>query len=364
MLTPGREHTVSLLQSWGYEVSSRNHKFCARGERTPSAYVNTDGTIHDFGGSAFHGDIIDFLKEHHNMSFKEAKELVENKLGSVTKIAPAKQEDTKKTNPIKEEHIGIFKSYARKYSKEYTEELNYLFTGKVYHWGTDTKTNKPKLIGVDKPAVPDLEAALEVAKRFEIGFLNQTGRLVMPLRDLAGNAMTFWKYKKHPAEGFAPEDHCKVLFTKDRPRPPMATKPLGKVIVVTEGEKDFLVAAANGLNAICIGGAGTKRIPDTHLMLFKGKEIIVAGDYDEAGEFFNYRISSQLLGLNKQVRQSEFEENKEALLNELLEAEDNPSKIAAKVTILDWEAKAANDGFELCKKFDLADYFAWKNQTA
>jgi DNA primase len=348
MITPGREQAVSMLQAWGYDVTS-HFKFCARGERTPSALVNSDGTIHDFG-SGWHGDLIDFLKDHHSMSFNEAKALVVERIGGQTNLlSPAKYEDKKvKIVPIKEEYLRMHKAYARRHPVDYEKELKDLFTGKVN--------------GATLSAVPSFEAALEVAKKFEIGFIDKTKRLVMPIRDLTGRAMTLWKYKKHPEEGFDPEKHAKVLFTKDRPRPPLLGDTRGDVIVVTEGEKDLLVATANGLHAICIGGAGTKSIPDTHLMLFKGKEVIVAGDYDEAGEFFNYRITSQLLGFNKQIRKSEFEANKEALFNELLEAKETPNKIASKVTILDWEKKAANDGFELCEKFDLADYFAWKNQ--
>ncbi len=68
-----------VLESVGYKVDA-HYKFKMReDERTASAIINTDGTIHDFG-SDFHGDIFDVLQIGRGMTFLESKELVMNHL--------------------------------------------------------------------------------------------------------------------------------------------------------------------------------------------------------------------------------------------------------------------------------------------
>lgn len=66
-------------------------------------------------------------------------------------------------------------------------------------------------------------------------------------------------------------------------------------------------------------------------MLFRGLNVVIAGDYDEAGAMFDNNIAKQLKG------------------------------VANKVIVLNWESKAKKDGFTLHQGFDLSDYFAWKN---
>lgn len=70
-----RDSVHIVLESVGYKVDA-HHKFKMReDERTASAIINVDGTIHDFG-SDFHGDIFDVLQIGRGMTFSESKELV------------------------------------------------------------------------------------------------------------------------------------------------------------------------------------------------------------------------------------------------------------------------------------------------
>jgi DNA primase len=73
--------TIYILQHCGYEFY-RGNKFKLRPEeRSPSASVRSnDGYIKDFGGD-FSGDLIDLLREYHNMSFEEAVQYVAICLG-------------------------------------------------------------------------------------------------------------------------------------------------------------------------------------------------------------------------------------------------------------------------------------------
>ena len=63
-----RNNVTGILESAGYELD-RQHRFRMREERTASAVVNIDGTVHDYG-SDFYGDIFDVLKSR-GMSFPD-----------------------------------------------------------------------------------------------------------------------------------------------------------------------------------------------------------------------------------------------------------------------------------------------------
>lgn len=66
-----RNKTAELLSFIGYEVT-RDFKFRLReDENTPSASINRDGNIKDFG-SGWYGDIVALLHEHHGQTLKDA----------------------------------------------------------------------------------------------------------------------------------------------------------------------------------------------------------------------------------------------------------------------------------------------------
>jgi len=72
--------TVShIVQYIGYEIY-RGNKFKLRDEKSPSASIRRDGFIKDFGGD-FSGDLIDLLREYHNMSFEEAVQYIATCVG-------------------------------------------------------------------------------------------------------------------------------------------------------------------------------------------------------------------------------------------------------------------------------------------
>ncbi|WP_294963395.1 toprim domain-containing protein [Sulfurimonas sp.] len=327
-----REETASALVTLGYKVD-RQWFINLRNEDTPSAKIYPNGVVHDYG-DGFHGDLIKILRVYHGYgndaygAINNAKELV----GKETNIDFTKFDTSSNkinNNPLPDDFMIPHRIDARNYRQAYLAELKQLFLGEY---------KGKKMLSANWNKV------LEIAARYDISYNNKSGRLIMPIRDTDGKIRTFWKYKKN-GEDFVKDDrtykHRKVLYTKNRSRPPFAItdmlefrKTPGVPIVICEGEKDALVSNTNGLRAICIGGAGaSKCLHEKYLDLFKGLNIIIAGDYDDAGYKFNKNLLAQL------------------------------KPIAKSVTILRWEKKAKEDGFELHKKFDLADYFAWKNNN-
>ncbi len=74
------QSTTHILQHIGYKIYPGN-KFKLRDESGPSVSIRRDdGLIKDFGGD-FTGDIIDLLRQYHDMSFEEAVKYVATCLG-------------------------------------------------------------------------------------------------------------------------------------------------------------------------------------------------------------------------------------------------------------------------------------------
>jgi DNA primase len=329
-MTCTREEMASALISLGYKVDS-SWFTNLRDETTASVLINTDGSYHDYG-TGEHGDLINVLMEYHKYKddFPAAKAEAHRLLGLEVKVDFTKFDKSSgevDDSPLPEHFMVPHRIDRKNNFQSYLKELKQLFLGEY-----DGK----QLLSADWAKV------LEVSKKYDISYSKKSGRLIMPIKDIDGEIRTFWKYKK-TGEDFIKDDktykHRKVLYTKGKSRPPFAitdilefAKTPDVPVVITEGEKDALISNANGLNAICIGGAGaSKKLNEKYLHLFSGLNIIIAGDYDKAGYEFNKNLLEQL------------------------------KPIAKTVTILRWENKAKEDGFKLHDKFDLADYFAWKN---
>lgn len=69
-----RDNVAQILINLGYKLSV-DYKFKIRDERTPSASIDKNGRICDFGGS-FSGSIFDFFKDIHGLTPKSALEFL------------------------------------------------------------------------------------------------------------------------------------------------------------------------------------------------------------------------------------------------------------------------------------------------
>lgn len=315
-----RESTASALMSLGYSVL-RSWQFAIRDERTPSAFINQNGHIHDFG-SGWHGDFPAFLKEFHGFhnigdAIREAQRL----LGMEVSFNFAdfdKSEQKKKEGFIDERWLEQYRSNRKTHFEAYSKLLRALM-----------------------PSVKSAEKRREIALRYDIGYQpagNFKGkpfpeRLIMPIRDEAGRIVTLWKYNPTLAK------HERLRYTRGRKRSAFNLSDLLKYrevpqepIFIVEGEKDVLNAVAHGIRAITPGSA-TSLFEKSQLGMFKDLRLMVVGDYDEAGRSFNAAIKKQL-------------------------------KAHAKVvSVLDWEKFLKSKGrADLLKKgFDLSDWLEKRN---
>ena len=75
-----KEKVADILSFIGYDVR-RDFKFKLRAdEKTPSASIDRNGNIKDFG-SGWYGDVIALLHEHHGQTLKDATLYVASCLG-------------------------------------------------------------------------------------------------------------------------------------------------------------------------------------------------------------------------------------------------------------------------------------------
>ncbi len=333
-LEASREAVMSAISTLGYEVF-RQGQFHWNSKSTPDSFINKDGSIHCWTGTSLsggkpHGDLIDFIISTKGLAFKEAKELAYNLVGQA--LPPLESykdiggiyEGPKQTGTISEDFIRNFEEERRQ---------NY---GRYLY-----------LLDEALPALTRPQQK-EIALKYKIGYSKMADRLIMPIRDEKGDAVTLWKYNKNPQPYFHEQKQemvtpSKVKFTKGRDRSPFNLQDLKSYqeekngwVFLCEGEKDTLNMLGRGYRAVTLGGAGEK-IRDEHLHLFKGLRVIVAYDYDKAGiEGANGRIDQNGKlhpGIKHQLEE-----------------------VAEEVKIWDWELLALQQGFELFKGFDLTDW--------
>lgn len=311
-----KEETALVLEYLGYEVD-RAFKFRLRAdEKTASASINPkNGKIKDFG-SGWSGSVIDLMKEFHGYGTKEAFDKVSTILGDPSKVlnlSPTSHtQNSYKEGFITQEYIDKFTQLRKSHFDRFYKLL------------------------CEAMPVASKEQRKAIATEYEIGYCNQSDRLIMPLRDELGNCLTLWKYNKNPTPFMGKDGKLitmpKLIFTKNRRRCPFNLakmgqyKQNGKPIFIMEGEKDCLNALARGLNAVSLGSASSK-IDELHLPLFKDCDIVICYDYDEAGK-----------------------NGAEQLKNDL-------ASTAKSIEIIDWQQIAIKSGIKQIKQgFDFTDY--------
>lgn len=324
MMVADRENIMNAISNLGYEVF-RNGQFHYNSSNTPDMYINQDGSIHCWTTSPFknntsnHGDLIDFLQMINiNQSFKEAKEEAERLTGlTLPSLDTYKDngytiDDTnKKTGFIDEEFIKIFEIARANNFNRYKELLN--------------------------QTLPSLEfdKQKEIAQKYQIGYIEMSDRLSMPIKDEENRIVTLWKYTKNPSSYINDKNievtPNKVLFTKGRERCPFNLydlkefrKDLSQEVFLCAGEKDTLNMIGNGFRAVTLG-AENENLHEKYKPLFQDLKIIIAYDNDIAGEKGIVKIYEQL------------------------------KEIAREVKVFDWN-EVKKQGIALSKGYDMTDY--------
>lgn len=278
--------SVAFLEGLGFEFFKfgATLKTRLRGdERTPSACVNKDGSIHDFG-DGWHGTAIDVAVRYCGMSVSDAV----RRYREVARL------------PLPEKiHSGFVAAAAGDGERR---EINAETVAYFKRLAYDNQSEFWTLVRAALPACNERQQR-EIVGRFDLGYSKKSNRLIMPIYDGAGAVVNLWKYCPNPpqfndkitGEPFTPP---KVMFERGYARrlfnrAGLTEKNVGDVVTICEGEKDALNAVGNGILAVSFGGAhclGT----DEDLAVFKGRRVFVAYDYDEAGRTGAAKIAAAL----------------------------------------------------------------------
>ena len=322
-----KEIIMNSISNLGFEVF-RNGQFHWNSSSTPDMSINEDGSIHCWTSSPFknntsnHGDLIDFLQVvNHNQNFKEAKEEAERLTGlklpsldSYTDNGYTINNTNIKTGYISEEFIKIFDTARKDNFSRYKELLNEAL---------------PSL---------DFEKQKEIAIKYQIGYIEQSDRLSMPIRDEENRIVTLWKYNKNPNSYINDKGleviPGKVLFTKGRERSPFNLydlqeyrKDINQEIFLCGGEKDTLNMIGNGHRAITLGSEN-ENLKEKYKPLFQDLKIVISYDNDEAGQKGAEKILKQLQGVAKEIK------------------------------VWNWNKVEKNQDLTLFKGFDMTDYLS------
>lgn len=322
-----KEIIMNSISNLGFEVF-RNGQFHWNSSSTPDMSINEDGSIHCWTSSPFknntsnHGDLIDFLQVvNHNQNFKEAKEEAERLTGlklpsldSYTDNGYTINNTNIKKEYISEEFIKTFDTARKDNFSRYKELLNEAL---------------PSL---------DFEKQKEIAIKYQIGYIEQSDRLSMPIRDEENRIVTLWKYNKNPNSYINDKGleviPGKVLFTKGRERCPFNLydlqeyrKDITQEIYLCGGEKDTLNMIGNGHRAITFGSEN-ENLKEKYKPLFQDLKIVISYDNDEAGQKGAEKILKQLQGVAKEIK------------------------------VWNWNKVEKNQDLTLFKGFDMTDYLS------
>ena len=322
-----KEIIMNSISNLGFEVF-RNGQFHWNSSSTPDMSINEDGSIHCWTSSPFknntsnHGDLIDFLQVvNHNQNFKEAKEEAERltslklpSLDSYIDNGYTIDNSNIKTGYISEEFIKTFDNARKDNFSRYKELLNEAL---------------PSL---------DFEKQKEIAIKYQIGYIEQSDRLSMPIRDEENRIVTLWKYNKNPNSYINDKGleviPGKVLFTKGRERSPFNLydlqeyrKDINQEIFLCGGEKDTLNMIGNGHRAITLGSEN-ENLKEKYKPLFQDLKIVISYDNDEAGQKGAEKILKQLQGVAKEIK------------------------------VWNWNKVEKNQDLTLFKGFDMTDYLS------
>ena len=321
-LDTDKEQVMNTISSLGFEVF-RNGSFHWKSSNTPDMRIYKDGKIRCWTSSPFkdnksnHGDLIDFIKlEYPRMNFIEAREkahkLLNLELPSLDTYEGYSSETIKKDGFISKDFMKNFEKQRIENFDRYKELLNETLPSLKFY--------KQK----------------EIAQKYQIGYVKQSDRLIMPILDDYENILTLWKYNKNPKPFIGKDGNeiklGKVLFSKGRNRTTFNLADLREYgkdksieVYLCGGEKDVLNMVGNGYRAVTLG-AENNDIPKEHLELFSGLKIIIAYDYDKAGKDGTLKMLEQL----KDVAQS--------------------------VKTWDWENEAKKHKLKLFNGFDMTDF--------
>lgn len=261
-----KDDVLNILSSMGYKVNTKTYMFKLRDEKTGSAKINDDCSIHDFG-SAFHDDVIKLLETYNSMGFIEAFKTVKNYLGidGNTIVKPRETIERKKVVYQDEKASPATINYITKYIKkldakktlqtfnnpDYKKEA--LALSPLWLWSEASKD--------DLNYFKKLTSFDALNKTIIIKIFNSTGELISFKR------RRFNGVKWITAKGTKPNKTTiiRILNNEDP-------------IYIIEGHHDALTAILLGINFIMISTSSYRLFNENELQVISSRDVVFLPD--------------------------------------------------------------------------------------
>ena len=257
-----KDTTSAILGRAGFEID-RHYKLMLRDEKTPSAIINNNGTIHDFG-SGEHYDVQQVLMDFRGLSFPEAKELVLTELGmaNLPDYVPVK-------------HSTTVSSITLNRHNEITTEINDFLTStrqtfKDQHYLAEAISIAPYWV-YKQASKEDIEDFRTVTT-----FDDRNNTLVVKIHDYNGRLISYKRRKVLEKDGKVtkwksahsthPNKQCLKRFKDEG------------IVYVVEGHHDFLTAILVGLNVLMIPTVSYNKFTEYELSILQGKKVVFMPD--------------------------------------------------------------------------------------
>lgn len=271
------DSTKSILESFGIDISASGH-FKLRDERTPSAYINKDGSVYDFG-SKEHKDIVSILYDGYALfnTVGEATKYVANYFGIEIdeEITPNKLDSSIYKLDDNLKSSGYY-SIPNSTKEKTTEQI------KSYMEFLDSRLNpndefyRDELNSIAPTYLFD-EADEESLKEFKrlTTFDYKHSTLVVKIFDYNGVQISykrrrFRQGKWITAGGTHPNKQC---YIRDIDR--------NEKIYIVEGHHDLLSAILLNINFIMIPTSNYKEFNEIEIEHLKDREVVFLPDIEE-----------------------------------------------------------------------------------
>ncbi len=276
--TLDRDRVSNVLQAIGYEVTPQ-HKFRMReDERTASAVINLDGTVHDYGAD-FHGDVFNVLQTR-GMTFPEAKQFVMEQLGitenGIFETSYIHVKKKHKINTLTDERYKQIVSDIKKFDSS----ENQTFRDGGY---------RQSALSIAPMWVYKQAEDVNIKLFREFTSYDATEQsIVLKIRDYTSKLISYkYRYKGSVKWCTAPKTHpnsqCMVNI-------PQARDKLYPIYIV-EGARDFLMMVLLGLNVVAIPTVNYKEWKQTELSILEGDKVVFIPDLDEKQSGINCMVN-------------------------------------------------------------------------
>lgn len=253
----GAENLADVLSYIGFEIEKRGSLYFTkvREERTKSAQINHDGTVHDHGNDDHFG-FLDLVAMKYPETISHG-DRVKNFLAQIEKA-----EQILRITP---QGVAAYEFKGPKMSKEDSEKRDYItepleedYVQYFRRKGIQYQKQVDELMAMFMPAA-SMQNRREAIEHFKIGYDPKKHRLTVPVRNAKGEFMHLFKYTnvlQYDEEG---KELPKILYLSKRRRILFNISVLQsapETLLILEGEKDVVNAHMNGVPAITQGAAG------------------------------------------------------------------------------------------------------------